>query len=247
MDVARTQATPSPQLRPQSAGSTLLGDPCPLDSYRASGAAPSGWTPTSLHGVSSVRRPGMLPAAWDAFRGTPERPDGQALTAVQIDQLTPFLSAGFNLPETQVRDHLTQVRLLLGGPAAHTPWNAVTIGHDIYVRSDEELSSIEGWEQRRWLAHECGHVMQYARTPESDDDTHRVRSYLGAYVGHLFVGPHWGPGAIATGLARWLAPSAPGEPHDTLVNAIHDTHVMEAEAERSAQAFASSTQAPLLA
>ena len=87
------------------------------------------------------------------------------------------------MPESEVRAHLAEVELFLGGPAAHTPWNAVTIGHDIYVRSQAELEAIESWGYRRWLSHECGHVMQYARTPESLGDTGRVRQYLGAYVG----------------------------------------------------------------
>jgi hypothetical protein len=204
--------------------------------------APAGWTPADLKGVPSARRPGMLSACWDALRGKAERDDGQQLTPVQIDQMAPHLASSFDLPEGEVRAHLAQVELFLGGPAANTPWNAVTIGHDIYVRSTDELKAIEGWNYRRWLAHECGHVMQYAQTPVGLDETQRVRRYLGAYVGHLVVGASCGPGALATGLVCWLHenynPFNHNKTHITLQDAIHDTHGMEAEAERAAQAFA---------
>ncbi|MBS2040636.1 hypothetical protein JST97_36960 [bacterium] len=211
-----------------------LSDPC--------GRAPAGWTPSDLKGVPSARRPGMLAASWDAIKGKAERPDGQSLTPVQIDQMAPHLAQNFNLPESEVRAHLSEVELFLGGPAANTPWNAVTIGHDIYVRSQDELKAIESYNYRRWLVHECGHVMQFARTPENLDDTHRVRRYLGAYVGGLVVGPHCSPGAVFTGLGMWLNenlnPWNHNKTHIGLQEAMHDTHVMEAEAERSAKAFA---------
>ncbi len=204
--------------------------------------APAGWTPANIQGVPSARRPGMLAASLDAFRGKAEREDGQPLTPVQIDQLTPSLARSFGLPEAEVRAHLSEVELFLGGPAANTPWNAVTIGHDIYVRSQDELKAIEGWNYRRWLAHECGHVMQYAQTPASLEETSRVRRYLGAYVGHLVVGANClAPGALVTGLICWLHqnynPFNHNKTHIGLQDAIHDTHVMEAQAERAAQAF----------
>ena len=206
---------------------------------------PAGWSPAELKSVPSARRPGMLAASWDAIEGKAERDDGQPLTPVQIDQMAPHLASSFGLSEDEARAHLSEVELFLGGPAANTPWNAVTIGHDIYVRSSDELEVIEGWNYRHWLAHECGHVMQYARTPAGLDETQRVRRYLGAYVGHLVVGAHCGPGALATGLGDWLHenfnPFNQHKTHITLQDAIHDTHLMEAEAEHSAQAFAQAT------
>ena len=183
----------------------------------------------------------MLSASWNAFSGNPERDGGQPLTQVQIDRMAPSLASSFGMPESEVRAHLAEVELFLGGPAAHTPWNAVTIGHDIYVRSQAELEAIESWGYRRWLSHECGHVMQYARTPESLGDTGRVRQYLGAYVGHLFVGHGCRPGAIPTGFGHWVHenfnPWNQAKTHISLQNAIHDTHVMESEAENAAQQF----------
>ncbi|MBT9582134.1 hypothetical protein IV102_02225 [bacterium] len=206
---------------------------------------PAGWTPAELKGVPSARRPGMLAASFDAIKGKAERDDGQKLTPVQIDQMAPILASSFGLTEEKTRAHLAEVELFLGGPAANTPWNAVTIGHDIYVRSTDELKAIEEWNYRRWLSHECGHVMQYARTPAGLDETHRVRRYLGAYVGHLVVGASCGPGALATGLCCWLHqnfnPFNYSKTHVTLQDAIHDTHVMEVEAERAARAFAMGT------
>lgn len=191
--------------------------------------------------MASSRRPGMIAASLDACRGNDEKDEGQRLTPVQIDRMVPSLANSFGLPEAQVREHLQQVELFLGGPAANTPWNAVTIGHDIYVRGNDELQAIESWRNRRWLSHECGHVMQYARTPESLGETQRIRRYLGAYVGHLFVGAHCGPGAVGTGLGLWLHqnynPFNHNKTHIGLKDAMHDTHVMEAEAERAAQAF----------
>ncbi len=208
--------------------------------------APAGWTPADLKGVPSARRPGMLIASWDAIKGKAEREDGQPLTPVQIDRMAPSLASSFGMPESEVRAHLGEVQLFLGGPAANTPWNAVTIGHDIYVRSHEELKAIEGYNYRRWLSHECGHVMQYAQTPSELSDTQRVRRYLGAYVGHLAVGATClSPGAIFTGLGAWLHenynPFNPNKTHIGLQEAMHDTHVMESEAERAAQAFVKTT------
>lgn len=188
----------------------------------------------------------MLAASWDALRGKAERDGGQPLTPVQIDQMAPSLAKSFGMPEPEVRAHLGEVELFLGGPAANTPWNAVTIGHDIYVRSQDELKAIEGWNYRRWLAHECGHVMQYAKTPAELNPTQRVRHYLGAYVGHLVVGATcFSPGALATGLGCWLHqnfnPWNQEKTHISLQDAIHDTHVMESEAERAAQDFVKTT------
>lgn len=219
---------------------------CKLPSTDPSVRAPAGWTPTGLKGVPSARKPGMLAASWDALKGKAERDGGQPLTPVQIDKMAPTLASSFGLPEAEVRAHLSEVELFLGGPAANTPWNAVTIGHDIYVRSDDELKAIESWNSRRWLAHECGHVMQYAKTPENLDDTQRVRRYLGAYVGHLVVGAScFSPGAVFTGLGSWLHenynPFNHNKTHIGLQDAMHDTHVMESEAERSAQAFLQTT------
>lgn len=218
---------------------------CNLPKADSTLRGPQGWTPAQIQGTASARRPGMLAASWDALRGKPEREDGQALTAVQIDKMAPSLADSFGLPETEVRDHLGKVQLFLGGPAAHTPWNAVTIGHDIYVRSQEELKAIEGWQYRRWLSHECGHVMQYAKTPEDLSDTGRVRRYLGAYVGHLAVGAGCSPGAVFTGLGTWFHenynPFNQNKTHIGLQDAMHDTHVMESEAERAAQAFVKTT------
>lgn len=190
----------------------------------------------------------MLAASWDALKGKAERDDGQRLTPVQIDQMAPHLATSFGLPEGEVRAHLSEVELFLGGPAANTPWNAVTIGHDIYVRSQDELKAIESWSHRRWLSHECGHVMQYARTPASLEETPRVRRYLGAYVGHLAVGATClSPGAVFTGLGCWLHqnynPFNHNKTHIGLQDAMHDTHVMESEAERGAQAFTQATKA----
>lgn len=210
-----------------------------------SGRSPAGWSPILLQGTPSARRPGMLSASWDALKGKPEREDGQPLTPIQIDQMTPHLASSFGMPEAVVRSHLEEVELFLGGPAANTPWNAVTIGHDIYVRSRDELKAIEDWTYRRWLSHECGHVMQFARNPESLSETQKVRRYLGAYVGQLLVGPGCAPGALATGLGHWLNenynPFNHEKTHIGLQDAIHDSHAMESEAERAAQAFAQAT------
>lgn len=215
---------------------------CNLRTADPSVRAPAGWTPADLKGVPSARRPGMLAASWDALRGKPERDDGQPLTPVQIDLMAPSLARSFGLPEAEVRAHLAEVELFLGGPAANTPWNAVTLGHDIYVRSQDELKAIEGWNYRRWLAHECGHVMQTARLPAELDETQKMRRYLGAYVGHILVGSScFSPGALFTGLGHWLHenynPFNHQKTHIGLQDAIHDTHVMESEAERAAQAF----------
>jgi len=184
----------------------------------------------------------MLTAAFDAYRGKPEREDGQPLTATQIDMMAPSLAKSFGISSAEAKANLEQVHLFLGGPAAHTPWNAVTIGHDIYVRSTEELKAMVDWGHRRWLAHECGHVMQYAKTPTDLEETPRVRNYLGAYVGHIFVGDKiWKPGALVTGIGEWFHqnwnPWNQQKTKISLQDALHDTHVMESEAERAAQAF----------
>ena len=218
---------------------------CNLPKADPSLRAPGGWTPVDLKATPSARRPGMLVASWDAMKGKAEREDGQPLTPVQIDKMAPSLASSFGLPEAEVREHLGQVQLFLGGPAANTPWNAVTIGHDIYVRSQDELKAIEGWQYRRWLSHECGHVMQFAQTPAELSDTQRVRRYLGAYVGHLAVGTGCSPGAVFTGLGLWMHenvnPFNHNKTHIGLQDAMHDTHVMESQAERAAQAFVKTT------
>jgi hypothetical protein len=192
----------------------------------------------------------MGPAVVDAWRGKMEAGNGQPLTSVQIDQLAPFLSSAYSLPAADVRAELREVRLYLGGPAAHTPWNAVTLGHDIYVRSGEELKVIESWKDRRWLAHECGHVMQFERIPSPQAPTAkaRLRRFLRNYGTRLVVSAGGRPGALPRGLAWWLNeninPFNHARTHISLTDAIHDSHDMEREAELHAEEFSDSTPGP---
>lgn len=217
----------------------------PIPSPIPSGRAPAGWSPIILEPTPSARRPGMLASCWDAIQGKPEREDGQPLTAIQIDQMSPHLAKSFGMPEAEVRSQLEEVQLFLGGPAANTPWNAVTLGHDIYVRSEEELRAIEKWSYRGWLSHECAHVMQYVRPPEGLSETQQIRRYLGAYVTQLLVAPGCAPGALPAGLCYWLDenlnPFNHEKTHISLYHAIHDSQYLEAEAERAAQAFSHAT------
>lgn len=43
--------------------------------------------------------------------------------------MAPVLASSFGLPEGEARAHLAEVEILLGGPAANTPWTAATVGH----------------------------------------------------------------------------------------------------------------------
>jgi hypothetical protein len=189
----------------------------------------------------------MLPAAFDTWRGAKELGNGQALTPVQVATFAPFLAKTWSLPQDVVTSDLGKVRLYLGGPAAHTPWNAVTLAQDIYVQTDSELNNIVSWDGRRWLAHELGHVMQYRErpTPKAPDDIRRVRAAINRYVGAMLIDPNGGVGAIPKGIGWWfrenLDPRNGNKSHIALGKAVHDSHRLEIEAEASAQLFLKAT------
>lgn len=246
-DIARIHAEPTPMAcapRPRVPVSACADGPPDRVTIEPQGALP-GWSPDSVHAVPSQRRPGLLPGIFDAIRGVTESGEGQPLTSVQISAMAPFLSQAYEIPVEQVRTGLESVRFYLGGPAAHRPSYAVTLGHDIYVQSAEALKDILSWGSRRWLAHECGHVMQTERTPTSLDEGCRMRRNMVTYGVHFLVDDKLGPGAVFRGLAHWanenFNPWNHDKTHIPLEEAIHDVHVMEREAEKHGVAFAQAT------
>lgn len=209
-----------------------------------------GWTPAGVQAVPSVRKAGMLPAAFDALRGVDELGNGQALSPVQVAALSPYLSASFKLNPVRVAQDLSKVRVYTGGPAAGMPWWAVTLGRDIYVNGETELKAMFDWGQRRWLAHELGHTMQWRRTGDDDTttDLSRMRRSMGKYVGGMALDDRLHPGAVPRGLALWfrenIDPRNHNKSHISLSNAVHDTHHLEREAELHAQGFERLTNLP---
>lgn len=246
-DISRIYAKPAPLASPPQPRAGSIADvdaPCDRVSTGPRGAVP-GWSPDRVIAVQSRRHRGMVGGVFDALRGVPESGEGQSLTAAQVSTMAPFLAKAYHVPVDQARKGLESVHLYLGGPAANLPWCAVTLGHDIYVRSTDELKSIVSWDQRRWLAHECGHVMQTERTPTSLDEDSRMRRDLLHYGVHFLVDDKGGPGSLLSGFAHWanenVNPWNHDKTHISLGDAIHDAHVMEREAEKHGVAFAEAT------
>jgi len=213
-------------------------------------ASPAGWEPAAIIERQSSRRDGMIPSIVDAWQDVREARDGQPLTPTQISVLTPHLARAYGMSPGAVAHALDNVRLYVGGPAANLPWTAVTIGRDIYLRGREELQAIEGWDQRRWPAHECGHVMQHERipTPQTPTRIERMHRSMRNYAVRMALDSHWGPGAVPRGLVWWahenLNPRNHAKTHIRPSDAIHDSHDLELEAERHAETFAGATLGP---
>lgn len=209
-----------------------------------------GWTPKSVVAVPSTLKSGMLPAAFDAARGITELGNGQRLSPVQIGTLSPFLAASFDLNPARVASDLAKVRVYTGGPASGMPGWAVTLGRDIYVDGAGEVKNMFDWGYRRWLTHELGHTMQWRRADNKvgSSNLSRMRRSMLNYVGGMAVDGERGPGAIPRGVALWLRenvdPRNKNKTHISLSNAVHDTHHLEREAERHAQAFERLTNTP---
>lgn len=209
-------------------------------------SAPAGWTPARLTVVPSTRRAGTIGAVYDAVRGVNERGDGQALTDVQVAVLAPFLARSFSLPDAVVRADLGLVRIYSGGASTGRGGWAVTLGRDLYVADGTALARMMSWDGRRWLAHELAHTMQWRRA-DASSDLQRTRQFMWGYVAATMIDPNGGAGAVPRGTWRWvthlLGRGAPGVPAPrSLMDAIHDAHAHEVEAERVAQDFRSATE-----
>lgn len=222
----------------------------PLAPGEVAPAGPAGWTPATVAVVPSTRKPGMLPAVIDAYKGVNELGNGQALSAVQVAKLAPFLASAYKQPEAVVAADLLGVRLYTGGAAAGQPNMAITVGRDIYVEGASEVERIMSWGYRGWLTHELGHTMQWRSVPDRDARTEvgRMRANIHNYAGALVVGkPWWGPGAIELGVGKWvhenINPFNKNKSHISLSNAVHDSNRFEIEAEVNAQGFSKQTAA----
>jgi hypothetical protein len=70
-------------------------------------------------------------------------------------------------------------------------------------------------------------------------DGARDRAFLNAYVGAFaHVDGHVSQGGLVSAFREWQRRRDAGEPAKKLPDLLHDTHPMEREAERVAQAFA---------
>jgi hypothetical protein len=202
--------------------------------------APAGWSPGAVSPSTSTRTPGLLRGGLDAWRGVPERSAGVGLTTVQVDLLAPFLAREHHVDAQIAVDDLRRVRVHLGGLAANAGWTATTVGLNIYVSGAEQATHILSWEGRRWLAHELGHTMQWRRIgARQASDAARDRAFLNTYVGAFAAHDgHVSQGGFASALREWQRRRDAGEPAKKLPDLLHDTHPLEREAERVAQAFA---------
>jgi hypothetical protein len=207
-----------------------------------------GWKPGAIHAEPSLRRPGMMPAAADAWKGVTESGRGQSLSAVQVATLAPFMAREYHLPTRQVAKDLSAVRAYVGGPAANIPNTAVTLGQNIYLNNANDVDAIFSWDHRRWLAHELGHTMQWRGESEKLVDRlgSRDRAFEVDYGSRFVPGAHGKAGALATGTARWVKSRLPGsgDDHSSWSNDVHDTHPLEVEATHHALRFEQVTTPP---
>lgn len=210
-----------------------------IASLDSAAGAPAGWSPGAVAPSTSTRAPGLLRGGIDAWRGVPERSAGVPLTSVQVDLLGPFLAREFRLDPTAVLVDLRGVRVHAGGLAANAGWTATTVGLNIYVSGAEQATRMLAWEGRRWLVHELGHTMQWRRTAfDQANDAARDRAFLNTYVGAFAqVDGRVSQGGLVSAFREWQRRRDAGEPAKRLPDLLHDTHPMEREAERVAQAF----------
>lgn len=190
----------------------------------------------------------MLPALWDAWRGVPESGGGQSLTGVQILTLAPVLAAGFRLSPIEVVHDLRSVRAYVGGPAARTPGNAVTIGTNVYLHDARDVDRIFSFDHRRWLAHELGHTMQWRSQSPAKIGVlgKRDRAFMLDYGTKMLPGPGHGVGALIDGTVSWIRSRLPGSsrPKASWTDSVHDANTMEQQAERIARRFERLTTPP---
>lgn len=200
-------------------------------------AEPAGWSPPVPGDLAPSTRPGgLLKGGFAAWRGVPERAAGIALTGVQVALLAPLLAAAGNVSEETVRADLGLVRVQVGGLAAGAGNVATTIGPQVYVSDAKHAAHILSWAGRGWLAHELGHTLQWRRLGGTDRGF--LNAYVGAYVRH---DGSFRAGGFAQALAELVRRRREGEPPKKVGDLIHDTHPLEREAERIAQAVRDAT------
>jgi hypothetical protein len=157
-----------------------------------------GWSPAELRVVQSRHR-GSFPGATlrFAFGGVQEH-RGQRLTTAQIDTFAPYFAKEYGMSEAFVRSELGKVYLYTGGPSAMQ--NAMTIGHHVFLPDENSLRAFESPTNRRWMAHELSHVMQF-----DAEHGRNVPRYLADYVSGFVVSraPDTGPGHSDTGRPVW--------------------------------------------
>ncbi len=214
---------------------------------RAGGPIP-GWSPTIKESLPiSTRAKGLIRAGLDAWRGVPEQAGGVRLSDAMVGTLTPFFASKLKLDEAVVRDDLTKVRIVAGGPAHDAGGTATTIGHTIYVSDAARAQRMVSWSGRRWLAHELVHTMQWRQSDDAwASPAQRDRAFLNRYLGKFIAdGGSVTKGGLVQALRAWLK-DREGERHgdheiDGIGDVIHDAHPMEREAEQVARMFRDQT------
>ncbi|MCB0879825.1 MAG: DUF4157 domain-containing protein [Thermoleophilia bacterium] len=207
-----------------------------------------GWSPTIKAAIpSSTRANGLLRAGIDAWRGIPEQAGGVRLSQVMVDTLAPFYATNMQLDEATVRTDLSNVHVVLGGPAHDAGGMATTIGRTIYVSDAKRAAHMLSWDGRRWLAHELVHTMQWRQSNPASaaTDSQRDRSFLNTYLGKYVADQgSISKGGLVTALRAWLKSRddhASDAETDGIGEIIHDTHPMERQAEQLGRAFRDQT------
>lgn len=204
----------------------------------ASIVEPPGWSPKLPDVVAPSSRPGgLLRGGFAAWRGVPERAGGVPLSGVQVAWLAPLLAAAASMPEQAVRADLGLVRIQVGGLAAGAGNVATTIGPNVYVSDAAHAARMLSWAGRGWLAHELGHTLQWRRA--GGHDRAFLEQYVGAYARH---DGSFRAGGFAQALGELVRRRRAGEPIGSLPDLVHDTHPMEREAERIANAVRDSAR-----
>lgn len=204
---------------------------------------PARWAPVVVAPGASTRASGLLRAGIDAWRGVPERAVGVRLTEMQVDALAPFLASQAGVDALRVREALTKVQVHIGGPAAGAGNMATTFGTHLYVSDAARATRLLSWGGRRWLAHELVHTVQWLRGgTAADTDARRDRVFLERYVGSYGMsGGSVRAGGAWQAAAELIRRLAARQPVGSIGNLIHDTHPMEREASRIADAFVRAT------
>lgn len=165
--------------------------------------APDGWSPDKIVAVASKHRGGFLGTALNSVSASTFEHPGQRLSVAQVDELAPFFATKFGLDEEYVREELAKVYLYTGGPSV--PGKAMTVGHHIFMPTEESLQAILTPNGKRWLTHELAHTMQFLAYNEASP-----HSFLADYITSMVIsrnpttpGTEKGPpvwGALFTGI-----------------------------------------------
>ena len=214
----------------------------------AAGGPIPGWSPTLKAGLPfSTRAKGLIRAGLDAWRGVPEQAGGVRLSQAMVGALTPFFAQQLKLDEAVVRQDLSKVQIVAGGPAHDAGGTATTIGHTIYVSDADRAQRMLSWKGRRWLAHELVHTMQWRTSADAwASPADRDRAFLNRYLGKFIAdGGSISKGGLVTALRTWLKQRDDAHTGDHEVDGvgdvIHDSHPMEREAEQLARVFRDQT------